>query len=89
MFPAPDRGLAPDSISRLGSESNPTLAGHVSEHDLAREMNISLRTLRRWAQERSGPVVTKIGRRVFYSRESVAVWLRGREQKPCRRARAA
>lgn len=79
-----------DSISASSNPTNRTLSGHVSEHDLAREMNISLRTLRRWAQERSGPVVTKIGRRVFYSRESVAVWLRGREQKPCRRrARAA
>lgn len=91
MFPAPDRGLAPDSISRLGSESNPTLAGYVSEHVLAPELGISLRTLRRWHQERTGPLATRVGRFVYYSREAVAAWLRASEQKPCRtrRARAA
>jgi len=87
MVPALDRGLAPDSISRLVSESNPTLDGFVSEHLLAPELRVSLRTLRRWDAQRIGPLSTRIGRFVYYSRQAVADWLKSREQKPCRTSR--
>jgi len=73
-------------ISSFVSASNPnhSLAGHVSEKDLAAELTVAVRTLRRWQVERTGPPITKIGRKIFYSREGISTWLQRREQRPCR-----
>jgi len=52
---------------------------------LAKELNVSTRTLERWHVLRVGPPRTAIGRTILYRRESVLEWLRAREEKNRRR----
>jgi predicted site-specific integrase-resolvase len=54
---------------------------------LASELKISTKTLERWRIVGAAPPVTRVGRRIYFARESVAKWLQAREQKP--RSRAA
>ena len=56
----------------------------ISEHflspaDLAAVLQISERTLSRWAQLGEGPPRTKIGRRVLYRRTAFNEWLVAQE----------
>lgn len=63
-----------------------TQDGHVlsewmTQPALAQELGISVDTLQRWANARTGPPRAKVGQRVFYNRESVRAWLREQEEK--------
>jgi predicted site-specific integrase-resolvase len=49
--------------------------------DLARALSISTKTLDRWRIDGTGPPITKLGRRTYYSKTGVATWLGTREQK--------
>jgi hypothetical protein len=49
--------------------------------ELAAELNVCPKTLDRWRIEGTGPPITKIGRRTYYSRSGVATWLRTREKR--------
>ena len=60
--------------------------GYSAEAKVAAELNLSLRTLRKWRAEGRGPAFTKIGRRVFYRDASRDAWLRAREVQPVREA---
>ena len=53
----------------------------ISEHHLARLLSVSLRTVRRWHTERRGPKRTKIGRAVYYRRQSIEEWWRSQEEE--------
>jgi hypothetical protein len=60
-------------VSNL-SDSAPApsvLEGYISETDLARQLNRSVRTLQRLAATRSGPPRIKIGRLILYRIDSV------------------
>jgi hypothetical protein len=59
--------------------SKAILSDYVAEADLAKELNVTVRTLARWRALRIGPDPTKIGRRVYYSPEARARWLQSRE----------
>jgi predicted DNA-binding transcriptional regulator AlpA len=48
--------------------------------ELASELGVCVKTLERWRTLGQGPPVTKIGRRVYYRRSSVAAWLNSREE---------
>lgn len=48
----------------------------ISEHRFAELLGKSLRTVRRWRVQRIGPRPTRIGKSVYYSRESIAEFLR-------------
>jgi predicted DNA-binding transcriptional regulator AlpA len=61
------------------------LAGYLDQPVLARELGIATKTLDRWGKEGRGPAVTKIGRRVMYSRKAVTEWLAACERDPHRR----
>ena len=61
--------------------SNETLTAH--------ELNVTVRTLRKWRQLQIGPPWTEVGRQIFYSDESRAAWLRSREIQPDRELTAA
>jgi hypothetical protein len=61
---------------------------HLPRPRLASELGVNERTLQRWAKLRIGPPVTWIGRRPFYSVDSVRAWLKSREQ-PMVRERGA
>lgn len=57
------------------------LGDYFEEIELATELGITRRTLRRWHNERRGPVRTVCGRRVLYRKESVIAWLLAREER--------
>jgi hypothetical protein len=61
------------------SGAGPVLKDWISREDLARELGVTVDTLRRWALRRVGPSFTKAGRRVLYSRQSVNDWLQSLE----------
>ena len=66
------------------------LEDYVDRAELARQLGRTERTVARWEQERIGPPVTRLGRRVLYFIPSVQEWLRSREAKMVReRARHA
>lgn len=60
----------------------------LSERELARLLGKSLRTIRRWSVERRGPRKVKLGKSVFYRRESLLRWIATQEEganhDPCR-----
>lgn len=57
------------------TRSMPVLQDWISREDLARELGVTVDTLRRWALRRTGPSFTKAGRRVLYSRQAINDWL--------------
>jgi hypothetical protein len=65
------------------------LSDYVAEADLAKELNVTVRTLARWRALRIGPDPTVIGRHIYYGREAVHRWLRGREIPMVRERRSA
>src|SRR5215472_5610443 len=67
------------------SDSGPApsvLDGLITETDLARQLNRSVRTLQRLAAARSGPPRIKVGRLIFYRIDSVCAWLAQQEKRP-------
>ncbi len=66
--------------------SQTVIDDYLRPAELAAELKVCEMTLKRWRACREGPPVTKIGRRVYYSRASVTEWLKSREQKPRRAA---
>lgn len=54
---------------------------YLTPNELAVQLNVRTRTLNRWKVLGSGPPITKIGRKPFYSRTGVVMWLRAREQR--------
>jgi hypothetical protein len=52
------------------------------EAETAEELNVSLRTLRKWRQLRVGPPYAKVGRQVHYSDEGRTAWLKANEVQP-------
>lgn len=55
------------------------LSEYISPEQLALELDISTRTLDRWASLREGPPRTRLGKRILYRRESFSAWLLARE----------
>ncbi len=56
-------------------------ADFLSAREFATLIGKSLRTVRRWHVERSGPARTQLGRSVFYSRKAIENFLRCQEQR--------
>ena len=67
--------------------ATPLLGDYLSPPDLARELDCTERTLKRWQAIGYGPRPIKIGGRVFYRRAAVKEWLDsiGNEQSSKRR----
>lgn len=47
----------------------------LTEDDVAKELNLSLASLRRWRLEKRGPQFIKVGSLVRYRPEDIEVWL--------------
>ena len=62
-------------------EGNAFTSDWLSREELAEELGVAPSTLGRWATERRGPPLVKVGRRVFYRRSSVRKWLVKRERE--------
>ena len=58
------------------------IPGYTPEAETAEELNVSVRTLRKWRQLRVGPPWTEVGRQIHYSDESRSAWLKAREVRP-------
>ena len=53
----------------------------ISEHEFAALMGKSVRTVRRWAVERTGPRRTRLGKTVYFSKTAIKQFLEGREEE--------
>ena len=56
------------------------LSDYLTPAQCATELGIAARTLDRWVRLGDAPPQTKVGRRVLYRKQAVAVWVRAREQ---------
>lgn len=67
----------------MGNPSDPAplvLEGYISEADLARRLNRSVRTLQRLAARRLGPPARESARLIFYNVAHVRDWLSQQER---------
>jgi helix-turn-helix protein len=55
------------------------LDGYLTEKELARELQRTMRTLREWRHDKYGPPATIIGRTPYYARASVLKWMENQE----------
>jgi hypothetical protein len=60
------------------------IVGYTSEAETAQELDVSVRTLRKWRQEGIGPPYVRFARQIIYGDESRAAWLKGQEIRPVR-----
>jgi hypothetical protein len=60
------------------------IPGYTPEPETAEELNVSVRTLRKWRQLRIGPPWVEVGRQIHYGDESRAAWLKRCEIRPVR-----
>ena len=66
---------SPETGGTPAAPRDPVLASFLSEHELANELRFSVRTLARWRRLGEGPAITRLGRKIFYSRAAVDAWL--------------
>ena len=62
------------------------IPGYTPEHETAEELNVSVRTLRKWRQQGIGPAYIEVARQFHYGDESRAAWLKSLEVQPVRSA---
>ena len=66
------------------NDSPNLLQDYLTRAELAEQLGKNARTLIRWEQDRVGPPVTRIGRKVLYRIPAVMLWLQSREQQMIR-----
>ena len=57
------------------------LADFMDTDELAADLDVTPLTLVRWRLQKTGPAVTRLGRRILYRRSSVQAWLADQEIK--------
>jgi hypothetical protein len=62
---------------------NGLLKGYIPEEE-PDEFGVTVRTLRGWRSQGTGPACTFVGASAYYRREAVEQWLLSREKKPPR-----
>jgi predicted DNA-binding transcriptional regulator AlpA len=62
--------------------------GYLKPEELARELDVSERTIARWHNLREGPPRVEFGRKVYYRLESVIAWIASCEHPEPRAGRA-
>ena len=77
-----------DGGSSRGDHHGCVLDGYISDEELADDIKVSRRTLGRWDAQRTGPPRVLIGRKPYYSVESVREWIAAQERRPLRRRRS-
>jgi transposase-like protein len=79
-----------DGVGRGKRARRPGLLDeYLSETELAKELGVKPRTLRKWRAQNIGPAYVKFAKRVKYHRDGVPVYLKSIEQKPGRNRRSA
>lgn len=66
---------SPVHSAPIKSPSVPTTPEMLNEHQVAKFVQLSVASLRRWRLFRTGPKYLKIGAAVRYRREDVETWL--------------
>lgn len=61
----------------------------LTESELADEVGRSIRTIRLWRSQRTGPPFIRLGRQILYRRQAVQDWLAALEQDQPRARRSA
>jgi phage terminase Nu1 subunit (DNA packaging protein) len=64
------------------------IPGYIPEAEMAEQLGVAVRTLRKWRQQGLGPAYTKFGKQVHYRSASRDTWLRRQEIEPVRSAEA-
>jgi uncharacterized protein YjcR len=62
------------------------IPGYLPEAEMAEQLGVAVRTLRKWRQQGQGPAYTKFGKQVQYRDSSRDAWLRTQEVQPVRAA---
>jgi hypothetical protein len=62
-------------------EGTSVLEGYLTPEQLGKDLKKTTRTLARWEAQRIGPPITRIGKQVYYRRESVVAWLAEQENR--------
>jgi hypothetical protein len=78
--------VKPQAKRRVRRWKRKRIAGYSFETETAQQLNLSIRTLRKWRQLGIGPPWVKVGRQVVYSDESRVTWLKGQEVQPVKAA---
>jgi hypothetical protein len=74
---------------RLKRKGRAHIPGYIPEAEMAAQLGVAVRTLRKWRQQGHGPAYTKFGKQVHYRGTSRDAWLRRQEVEPVRSAEAA
>jgi hypothetical protein len=69
--------------------ANNILAGYRTEEEQAKLLRRTVRTLRTWRKQRTGPPWTRAGKQYLYCDDWTAEWLRAGKQQPVRERRRA
>jgi hypothetical protein len=85
LTPAQRQELAKAAASAAGLDlpvpnGAGVLADYYTEQQLAAQLGISQRTLKRWRRARDGPPYLVISRQIYFRRGAVEGWLRSRER---------
>lgn len=51
------------------------LDGYLTTSSVAAELGVHWRTLKRWITSDYGPPHVRVGRRIYYRRDDIALWL--------------
>jgi hypothetical protein len=78
---AKGQSLATVTEEEISQLNTPVLADYLLPDELADELGVCVETIKRWHRAGRGPPKTFVGRRIYYSRTSIAAWLRTREQR--------
>ncbi|MBX3515223.1 MAG: helix-turn-helix domain-containing protein [Xanthobacteraceae bacterium] len=65
------------------------LEDYLPRAEAAKQINRTERTLQRWANQRVGPPVTRIGNQVLYRKDALRDWLKSLETPMVRGRRGA
>jgi hypothetical protein len=80
---------AKERAPRLKRKRIAHIPGYIPEAEMAEQLGLAVRTLRKWRQQGLGPAYTKFGKQVHYRDASRDAWLRRQEVEPTRSAQAA
>jgi hypothetical protein len=58
--------------------------GYIPEAEMAAQLGVAIRTLRKWRQTGLGPAYVKFGKQIHYRDASRDAWLRRQEVEPVR-----
>jgi hypothetical protein len=76
--------LKQQANQRAPSWKRKRIPGYSPERETAEELNVSVRTLRKWRSQGVGPPYVAIARRFYYSDERRDAWVKSREVVPVR-----